>query len=108
MTVSLKLSWQDRVSLSASDGQAVVAGPGARIALRPVAPEIMAAMERLAPPGEEEDALADSVLANGSIESLARWFYSVNQLRERGLVRRTLHADDRPIATLVPLCRAPG
>ena len=40
------LSWENDVSLSSSDGQTIVAGPGARIALRPIRPEILAALER--------------------------------------------------------------
>ncbi|HUY33492.1 MAG TPA: SagB family peptide dehydrogenase [Pirellulales bacterium] len=108
MTATLWLSWQDKVSLSAGDGQAVVAGPASRFAMRSVAPEIVAAMRRLSPPGEEEQRLAESVLAAGSVHSLARWFYHLDQLRRRGLIRRSLHADGRLMATLVPLCRSPG
>lgn len=103
MSVSVKLSWQDRVSLLAGDGGAVIAGPAARIALRPLSPELLAAMQRLKPPGEEEERLADSILERGNIDSLARWFYHVDQFRRRGLVCRSLHADDRPLATLVPI-----
>ena len=108
MAASLWLSWQDRVSLSCSDDQAIVAGPAARLALRPVAPEIATAMQRLAPPGEDEEQLAKSVLAAGNLESLARWYYHVNQLNRRGLVRRSLRAEGALIATLVPLGRSCG
>ncbi|HVC94486.1 MAG TPA: SagB family peptide dehydrogenase [Pirellulales bacterium] len=108
MSASLCLSWQDSVSLSASDGRAVVAGPCSRIAWRAVAPEIVAAMRRLDPPGEDEQRLADSVLAGGSVHSLARWFHHVDELRRRGLIRRSLHADGTLIATVVPLGRDLG
>ena len=107
MVASWWLSWQADVSLSASDGQAVVAGSSARVVLRPLAPEIIAALERLTPPGEEEERLSESILAAGSVDSLARWHYHVNQLRQRGLIRRTLYADGRPLATFSPLCRTP-
>ena len=103
MSVSVKLSWQDQVSLSAADGGAVIAGPQARVALRPLAPELLAAMRRLEPPGEEEERLADSILEEGTVDSLARWFYHVDLFRRRGLVRRSLHAGERPLATLVPV-----
>jgi SagB-type dehydrogenase family enzyme len=96
------------VSLSANDGEAVIAGPGAKIALHSIAPEIVAAMQRLAPPGEDEELLAESILAEGSVDSLARWYFHVDQLRQRGLVRRSLHADGRLVATLVSLCRSPA
>jgi SagB-type dehydrogenase family enzyme len=71
--------------------------------MRSVAPEILAALERLAPPGEAEETLAESILTQGSADSLARWFFHVDQFRRRGLVRRTLLADGRPLATLLPL-----
>lgn len=106
MAASLWLSWQESVSLSSSDNQTIVAGPDARIALRSLAPEIVAAMERLAPPGEDEDRLEESILAAGDVDSLARWYYHVDQLRQRGLVCRSLRADGRLMASLVPLCRS--
>ncbi len=106
MAASFWLSWQENVSLTASEGQTIVAGPEARIALRSLAPEIVAAMERLGPPGEDEDRLEESILAAGNVDSLARWFYHVDQLRQRGLVCRSLRADGRLTASLVPLCRS--
>ncbi|HVC96698.1 MAG TPA: hypothetical protein VND64_23675 [Pirellulales bacterium] len=105
---SLWLSWQDNVSLSTGDGRAVVTGPGSRITWRAVAREIVAAMRRLDSPGEEEQRLADSVLAGGGVQSLARWYHHVDELRRRGLIRRSLHADGRPLATVVPLRRDLG
>jgi hypothetical protein len=101
---SLNLSWHERVSLSAGDGGATVSGPGARLSLRPVAPEILAALQRLAPPGESEAILEDAILAEGDVQSLARWHFHIDQFRRRGLIRRTLHAENRPLVTLVPLC----
>ncbi len=106
MVASLWLSWEKDVSLSASDGQVVVSGHGARTALRPVEPEIFAALERLAPPGEDEERLSESVLAAGTVESLARWYFHVNHLRQRGLVRRSLYCNGELLATLSPLCPA--
>jgi len=49
VSVSLWISWKDRVSLSAEDGGAVIAGPGARLALNPLEPELISAFSRLAP-----------------------------------------------------------
>ncbi len=100
------LSWEDDVSLSSSEGQTIVAGPGARITLRPLRPEIFAALEQLAPPGKDEERLAESILAADTSDSLAHWYYHLNQLRQRGLIRRSLYADGKLLATVSPLCRA--
>ena len=100
MAVSMWLSWQDQVSLSITDGEAIVSAPGARLSLRSLGPEILAAMQRLTPPGEQEENLEDSILESGSVDSLARWFYHVDQFRQRGLVRRSLHADGKRLVTL--------
>jgi len=102
LAVSLWLSWQDEVTLSSSDGEAVVSGPGARVALRPISPEIVAAMECLAPPGQTEEQIEETILASGSVDSLARWYYHVNQLRRRGFVRRSLYSNGVRLATLAP------
>ncbi len=92
--------------LSASEGgQAIVAGPGARVELRRLTPDFLAALERLTPPGEEEERLAESILAAGTVDSLARWHYHVNQFRQRGLIRRSLYVDGKRMATFSPLCR---
>lgn len=104
MAVLVKLSWRDRVSLSAGEGEAVVVGPETRLALRSVAPEILAALHRLAPPGEAEETLAETVRAVGNVDSLARWYFHIDQFRRRGLICSTLHSADGPVATLVPLC----
>ncbi|MGE5190933.1 MAG: SagB family peptide dehydrogenase, partial [Deltaproteobacteria bacterium] len=43
----------------------------------------------------------------GSVGSLARWFYHIDQLRRRGLICRSLYADGDLLATLVPLSPFP-
>lgn len=106
MVVSLKLSWHDQVSFSDGDGEATITGPGARLSLRNVAPEIMTALRRLAPPGDGEETLAEGILANGTFDTLARWYYHVDQFHRRGLICRCLHMEGRPLATLVPLNHA--
>ena len=60
-------------------------------------------MQRLTPPGEDEDLLAESVLSAGGADSLAQWFYCVKKLGQRGLIRRSLCMGDELLATLVPL-----
>jgi oxazoline/thiazoline dehydrogenase len=99
---SLRLSWQEGVSRSARDGRIVFEKAGAQFALTEAAPEINDALERLAPPGEDEERLADAVLRRGTPQTFARWHYFLEQLSQRGLVRKTLYVDDAPLATWLP------
>lgn len=103
MTSSLRLALRDDVSVLAGDGTMAVEAAGARWALRRPRPEIVEAMRRLAAPGEEEDLLAEAVLAKGGPEALARWYWCVQQLGRRSLIRRSLYADQQRLATLLPL-----
>lgn len=73
MPASLRLSWQEGVSRSARDGRIVFEKAGAQLALSDAAPEINDALERLAPPGEDEERLADAVLRRGTAQTFARW-----------------------------------
>ena len=100
--VSLKLSWQDGVQFSSNENEAFVTGSGMRADLRVLAPELRAAMERLTPPGEDEELLAESILAIGTVDTLARWYYHIDQLCRSGLIRRSLFSDDKPLATMCP------
>ncbi|HET6879347.1 MAG TPA: SagB family peptide dehydrogenase [Pirellulales bacterium] len=102
LSTSWRLAWPDQVSLSADDGRLGIAGPRSRLALREPRSEILAALRRLSPPGEHEERLADAVLTAGGAESLARWFYCINQLNERGLIRRSLWVGEKPLATIAP------
>ncbi len=102
MPASLRLSWQEGVSRSAQDGRIVFKKAGAQLALSDAAPEINDALERLAPPGEDEERLADAVLHRGTAQTFARWQYFLEQLSQRGFVRKTLYVDDAPLATWLP------
>lgn len=102
MSATLRLSWRENIRLSAGDEQASVESSSARFAVRYPRPEIVEAMRRLTPPGEDENLLAESVLAAGGTSSLAKWLYFVNGLRKRGLVYRSLYAGDKLLATVVP------
>lgn len=99
MAATCWLSWRDKVALTPGDNEAVVTSPHGQIRLRPVEREIAAAMRRLAPPGENEDVLADSILADGNIGSLARWYYHVDRLHEHGLINRSFRIDGTLIAS---------
>lgn len=103
MSASLRLSWRPRVSLAAGELQATVEAPGSRFALRRPRPEIIDAMRRLTPPGEDENLLAESVLTAGGADSLARWLHCLKELGHRGLIRQSLCVGERPLATLVPV-----
>nr|UXE45633.1 hypothetical protein Hi04_10k_c5016_00042 [uncultured bacterium] len=100
MTISLKLCWQDDVSVSETEGTAVISGPQSRLTLPRVSPAVLTALHRLKPPGETHQQLEAAVLANGNMESLARWFYHLGQFQQRGLIRRALHSEAGHFATL--------
>ncbi len=105
MSASLVLSWREGVSASAEDGAVVVQGPGGRVSLRRVPPAARDALDRLRPPGEEEDRLANLAGADGNGD-LARWYYYLERLTRRGLVSHAVHADGMRLATLTAV--APG
>ena len=65
-------------------------------------------MRRLAPPGENEERLSESILAAGGTTSLAKWFYCLKGLGERGLIHRSFCLGDTRLATLIPLGHAPA
>jgi SagB-type dehydrogenase family enzyme len=89
------------VSASA-DGEdtLVVQGSGVRVALRPVARSMREALLRLSPPGEDQDRLSEHIRDEGD-GTLARWFYFLEHLTQRGLLHQTVHADDSRLATLM-------
>ncbi|QJW93689.1 SagB family peptide dehydrogenase [Frigoriglobus tundricola] len=81
------------------NGLFVVNGPKGRVTLRDLEPEVIAALHRLAPPGADEDALADAVGAIGN-GALPRWFYYLDRLTRRGLIGRSAHESGTRLATL--------
>jgi SagB-type dehydrogenase family enzyme len=102
LTASL-LSWREGVSAeSAEEGQLRVERLGSRLLWR-LDPSIVTALQRLAPPGEEEDRLAEFVLGAGGAGALAEWYYALQRLAQRGLICRTVQTDGRRLATLLPI-----
>jgi SagB-type dehydrogenase family enzyme len=102
LNASLLLSWREGVSAGpAEDGGVFVecAGESSRMILRPV-PSVADALLQLAPPGEDEERLADLVLAAGS-RALAGWYYALQLVADRGLVCRSVWANGRRLATLL-------
>jgi SagB-type dehydrogenase family enzyme len=99
------VQWRSGVSVTeTSDGAVVVAGPAARVALPAAVPAVRDALQRIAPPGEDEEHLA-RLVADGN-GGLARWYYYLERLTRRGLVCYAVHADQSCLATLVPLTSA--
>ena len=100
MSASLLLSWRDGVSAGpAEEGGVRVEGAGTRMTFRPD-PVVADALFQLAPPGEDEDRLADIVLAAGP-KALAGWYYALQVVAGRGLVCRSVWASGRRLTTLV-------
>src|SRR5437762_2070817 len=66
----MKLSWQDHVSLSETDGRTIICGPESRLTLPKVCPAFLSALHRLTPPGETEEKLEATILADGSGDGL--------------------------------------
>ena len=61
------------------------------------------ALRQLGGEGGFEDRLAQQVLAAEGPEGLASFYYYIGLLSQRCLLRRSLLADDRPLATLIPI-----
>src|SRR6516165_476720 len=85
LSVSLLLSLREGVTAERSGSAGVVfEGHGVRLSIRPDDPCLVEALLGLAPPGWDEDHLADQILSAGSAESLAAWYYAVQRLARRG------------------------
>lgn len=107
MIAGIRLCWRDGVTAGTREhGQFWVEGPTARVTLRQPGAATVSALERLAPPGDDEAALDDHVLGAGGVEELTRWYFALQRLACRGLVVRTVHAEGTRLATLVPV--SPG
>lgn len=105
MAASLTLSWHERVSLAANDGEIVVEGPRSRLTLRRMNASLIEAMRQLAPPGADADLLREAVATSGGAESLARWLYCLDELDRRSLVQKTLVSGRDRLATVIPVGR---
>jgi SagB-type dehydrogenase family enzyme len=101
LSAALVVSWREGVTAAAAgEGALVVEGPGGRVSLRGVAPVLLSALGRLSPPGEDEDRLAELVRGDGD-GPLSRWYYYLEQLGRRGLLRHSAQANGDRLATLV-------
>jgi hypothetical protein len=93
LTISTCLSWNAAVTAeSPRDGEFRVAGQAARLTFSQLSEAIVSALQRLAPPGEDEGVLADLVLEAGGASELSRWYFSLQRLASRGLIVRSVYA----------------
>jgi SagB-type dehydrogenase family enzyme len=95
---------REGVSLTTgTDGELVLQSPYARVAFKRIAPGLRAALEQLADAGAPEDRLTDEVLKADGPDGLARYYYYLERLAQRGLVLRSAHLDGKRLATLTPI-----
>jgi SagB-type dehydrogenase family enzyme len=108
LSASIWLSLREGVTAERSGSAGLaVEGHGVRLLIRPVDPTLAEALLGLAPPGWDEDHLADEILSAGGADGLAAWYYAVQRLARRGLVSRSVLSGERRLATLVPVSTTP-
>jgi len=101
LSAALLLSWREGVTaLADGEGTLVVEGPGVRVCLHQVPLAIRDALQWLAPPGLDRDRLGE-ILQGNRDGSLARWYYYLERLTQRGLLCYTAQAGGACLATLV-------
>ncbi len=106
MTTTTWITLKDGVAAARNGGNGdgvFVEGHGVRVSIRPAGTAIVDAILGLAPPGGDEERFAGTVLDSGGPEALASWYYAIERLERRGLLARSVVADDRPVASLVPM-----
>lgn len=104
MSDSLFLSLREGVSLTSHGaGQMTLQYGGWTSTFSGVSSVNMTALRRLGSEGEFEDRLTEIVLAAEGTEGLAKFYYYVELLSRRCLLRRSLYANGRPLATLMPI-----
>ena len=104
MSASMFLKTPEGVSLAPGDGGGLVfQGPWCRLAIREADPGPFAA---LAATGGYEDVLARTALRSSGPAGMARFYYYLGRLVERGFVVRSACLDGRLLASLVPVSPA--
>jgi SagB-type dehydrogenase family enzyme len=95
------LSWREQVEVRpGGEGELTVQGPAGRVSLHGLLPTVHDALQRLTPPGADEEGLGEQVLAAGGPAALARWYYYREQMFRRSLLCRSVHWEGAPFATL--------
>jgi SagB-type dehydrogenase family enzyme len=82
-------------------GTLIVQGPTARVSLRHVPAGLHEALRRLEPPGADQARLCELIQSKNGDGVLARWYYYLEKLTQRGLIQYVAHADGTRLATLV-------
>jgi oxazoline/thiazoline dehydrogenase len=85
-----------------NDGELTLLGLRSPFTFRQMSPGLRDALCRLAAPGESAQRLADRVRAIDGPAALARWYYHLQDLAQRGLLRLAVNADGDRLATLEP------
>jgi len=104
-------SWRvwllEEVVVSSGTGtELAFAGPFSRIVLRHVPSAVCGALQRLAYPGDSVGRLLACLQESAMPGAVARFFYYLQSLAGRGLLRVSAMADGRPLATLMPMTPA--
>ncbi|MHB1558433.1 MAG: SagB family peptide dehydrogenase [Isosphaeraceae bacterium] len=106
MTTTTWIALRDGVTASRSDDGGdgvIVEGHGLRVSMRLAGAVIVDAILGLASPGGDEERTEADLLEAGGPTALASWYYAIERLERRGLLVRSLVANGRPIASLVPM-----
>ncbi len=85
-----------------ADGEVTLLGVRSPVTLRQLCQGLRDALRRLAAPGESAGELASHVCTVGGPAALARWFYLLQGLARRCLLRFSVHAGGERLATLEP------
>ena len=97
------LSLPEYVTVAAqTDGELTLLGLRSPITLRQLSPGLGNALSRLAVPGEAAGSLPELVRTVDGPAALARWYYHLQDLARRCLLRVAVHAGGKRIATLEP------
>ncbi|HEY1603655.1 MAG TPA: SagB family peptide dehydrogenase [Pirellulales bacterium] len=97
------LSLPEYVSISAhTDGELTLLGIRIPFTFRQMSPGLRDALGRLAAPGESAQRLAEHVCAVDGATALARWYYHLQDLARRSLLRLSVHAGGDRLATMEP------
>jgi SagB-type dehydrogenase family enzyme len=99
VSTSFWLSWREDVLPSRGDaGELFLSDCGRRVILRRVPPAVLAALQRLNSPGEDEERLAEIFTDE---DRLSEWYYCLDRLKR--LLCRSVFADGKCLATMVPI-----
>lgn len=85
-----------------ADGELTLLGLRSPVTLRQLSPGLFAALRRLAAPGQSAGQLAEHIRTVDGPAALARWYFHLQDLARRCLLRLAVHADGVRLATLEP------